>query len=148
MADDGSLEKLIEHFSSSCTKEIKAFGEALSERSASAVQSAITSVHGLKVTGMITDLVNSSKAAKAQFLEKLEDPGIRFLVGAVGSLTAFAAFGEATGIAAALSVSVLGVQIVAVVIIAIGLAMVFSALFEVATARLKSLREDVTNFSP
>lgn len=135
-----SLTTQIHHFTGSAHHHIVALTDAFAANNWSAASAVVEKVAALKLTASIANLVNSSREAAVSFIEraKIELPpdAIKFIFGGVLSGVGGAALAEAAGLAVALGVSILSVQLIAVVLLLWGLSIALPALGRVALKKL------------
>lgn len=143
-----SLDNLITHFRNSNQQNIIAAGEALANGNFEAFESVVNRVAQLEVTASISNRVNSSSAALKEFLVKVEsefDPqAIKFVFGGVLSGVGGAVLAEAAGLAAAVGVSVLMVEVIAVVLILWGLSIMLPIIWRLALDKIHEAKQSLS----
>lgn len=137
-----SLNQHIQHFVNSNQQTIISAGQSLSSGSLAAFESLVSRVSNLEVTKSISNMVNSSSTAFSDFMtnfeERFDGRAIKFVFGGVLSGIGGVAIAEAAGLAVALGISVLSVQVIALALIILGLNMMLPNIWEIAKERILS----------
>ena len=142
-----SIDAMLRHFNGVNAANISQFGLALSNGNWNDLRAINTRVAGMSATVSITSFLNSSREGLRQFVAKAErefDPeALKFLFGGVLSGVGGAALAEAAGLAAAIGVSIVAVEVIAVVLLLWGLSLTLPAIWKRAMAKIGELKEQL-----
>ena len=136
-----TLDNLMQHFRNSNQKSIIDAGEAVANGNFDAFQSVVDRVVTLPVITSISNLINTSSAARKGFLDKVKmdfDPEamrVFFGVGVLG--IGGGALAEAITLAAALGISVLTVKVIAGALLLWGLLIILPVIYGRALEMLR-----------
>ncbi|WLI89667.1 hypothetical protein Q4S45_00685 [Massilia sp. R2A-15] len=138
-----SLEGQIRHFVGSNHQNIVALSSAISANNWGAVRSVVDRVSNLEVTASIANLINSSTAAFEDFVARLKakfpPDAIKIVFGGVLGGVGGAALTEAAGLAIALGISVVSVEIIAIAMLLWGISMALPAIWRMAHEKLAQM---------
>jgi hypothetical protein len=130
-----SLAKLMNHFRVSHGASITAAVKAAASGSWDRFGKIANDLANSKVVAGITDLLNSSTTALKEFLAKFSK--LKLLGGVIATGIGGACLADAAAMAGALGISVLGVQVIAVVLLLWGIYVSFSAIWEIIGDKIK-----------
>ena len=139
-----SLRTLLDHFTSVQSKEIARAGDAILNGDWNGFQAIAGAASESEIVASIHDLVTSSKASFDELIRELEstfDPQVwKFICGGVMIGVGGGALAATGGLAAALTLTTLTIQILAIALILWGLSLVLSVIWERASTIIGDLR--------
>jgi len=135
------LQVYCEHFRRAASNEIVAAADALTQADWGQFREVIDRVSKVKMTASIANALNTSSSNTKEFVEEIESrfdsSGVKFLFGSVLSGIGGCALAEAAGLAVALGVSVLTVEVVAIALVLWGLSISLPSLWKRAMERIR-----------
>jgi predicted phage tail protein len=138
-----SLSTLLDHFTSVQSNEIARAGDAILKNDWNQLQAIAGVISRSEITTSIHDLVSSSKASFSELVGKFEstfDPDVwKFIAGGVMMGVGGAALAE-VGLGAALTLSTLTIQVLAVALLLWGLSLCLGVIWKRASAIISDLR--------
>lgn len=139
-----SIDSMLTHFRHVAANQISQFGVAVSQRNWQGARTILDNVSSLNVTVGIRNVVSSSREGFRSLIDELErkfpPDALRLLFGGVMSGVGGAMLTEVAGLAVALGVSLLAIELIALVLLLWGLALALPAVYRLALDRVSEMK--------